>query len=125
MRSFSSCDKGDSSLAVTRGGSSLAVTRGGSSLAVTRGGSSLAVTRGGFLSSCGSRASRPAASLAAEHGLSGVGASVVGLTGLVAPRHVESSLTRDRTCVPCMGRWILIHCTTREVPYNVVLILGV
>ena len=23
---------------------------------------------------------------------------------------------RDRTCVPCIGRWILNHCTTREVP---------
>ena len=36
-------------------------------------------------------------------------------TGLVAPRHVESSLTRDRTCVPCIGRWILYHWTTSEV----------
>ena len=34
---------------------------------------------------------------------------------LVAPQHVESSWTRDRTCVPCIGRRILIHCTTREV----------
>ena len=34
---------------------------------------------------------------------------------LVAPQHVESSWTRDRTCVPCIGRQILIHCTTREV----------
>ena len=22
---------------------------------------------------------------------------------------------KDRTCIPCTGRWILIHCTTREV----------
>ena len=35
-------------------------------------------------------------------------------TGLVAPRHVGSSLTRARTRVPCIGRWILNHCTTRE-----------
>ena len=34
--------------------------------------------------------------------------------GLVAPWHVESSWTRDRTCVPCSGRHILIHCATRE-----------
>ena len=34
--------------------------------------------------------------------------------GLVAPWHVESSRTRDRTHVPCTGRQILIHCTTRE-----------
>ena len=28
---------------------------------------------------------------------------------------MESSQTRDQTCVPCIGRQILIHCTTREV----------
>ena len=33
--------------------------------------------------------------------------------GLVAPRHVGSSWTRDRICVPCIG--FLTHCTTREV----------
>ena len=27
-----------------------------------------------------------------------------------------SFLTRDRTCIPCIGRWILYHWTTREVP---------
>ena len=37
-------------------------------------------------------------------------------TGLVVPRHVGSSQTRDRTCVPCIGRRILNHWTTREVP---------
>ena len=35
--------------------------------------------------------------------------------GLVAPRHVESSQTRDWTCVPWIGRWILNYWTTREV----------
>ena len=35
--------------------------------------------------------------------------------GLVAPRHVESSQTTDRTPVPYIGRWILNHWTTREV----------
>ena len=50
------------------------------------------------LSSCGS--------WALEHGLSS--------GGLVAPQHVESSLTRDRTHVPCVGRRILIHRATRE-----------
>ena len=34
--------------------------------------------------------------------------------GLVAPRHVGSSWTRARTCVPCTGRRILNHCATRE-----------
>ena len=35
--------------------------------------------------------------------------------GLVVPQHVRSSWTRDRTCVPCIGRRILNHCATREV----------
>ena len=34
--------------------------------------------------------------------------------GLVAPWHVESSQTRDRTHVPCIGRQILNHWTSRE-----------
>ena len=37
-------------------------------------------------------------------------------TGLVAPWHVGSSRTRARTCVPCIGRRILNHCATREIP---------
>ena len=36
------------------------------------------------------------------------------LMDLVAPWHVESFQNRDRTCVPCIGRWIPIHCNTRE-----------
>ena len=38
------------------------------------------------------------------------------VSGLVAPRHVGSSRTRARTRVPCIGRQILNHWTTREVP---------
>ena len=38
------------------------------------------------------------------------------LTGPVALRHVGSSQTRARTRVPCIGRQILNHCTTREAP---------
>ena len=34
---------------------------------------------------------------------------------LVAPRHMGSSRTRARARVPCIGRRILNHCTTREV----------
>ena len=34
---------------------------------------------------------------------------------LVTPWHVESSQTRDRTCVPCINRQIPTHCATREV----------
>ena len=37
------------------------------------------------------------------------------LTGLVVPWRVEPSWTMDRTRVPCIGRWILNHWTTREV----------
>ena len=37
-------------------------------------------------------------------------------TGLVAPQLVGSSQTRARTRVPCIGRQILNHCATREVP---------
>ena len=36
--------------------------------------------------------------------------------GLVAPRHVGSSRTRAWTSVPCIGRQVPNHCTTREVP---------
>ena len=39
-----------------------------------------------------------------------------GVWGLVAPQHVGSSQTRDRTRVPCIGRRILMQCATREVP---------
>ena len=41
--------------------------------------------------------------------------------GLVAPRHVESSWTRDQTHVSCISRWILNHWTTREVPFTCIL----
>ena len=37
------------------------------------------------------------------------------LTGLVALQRVGSSQTGDGTHVPCIGRQILHHCTTREV----------
>ena len=60
---------------------------------------SVVVTHG--LSSCGSQA--------LEHRLSNGW-----LTGLVAPRHVGSSWTRAQTRVPCTGRQIHNHCTTRE-----------
>ena len=46
----------------------------------------------------------------------GVQAQLLWHTGLVAPRHVRSSQTRAGTHVPCIGRRILNHCATREVP---------
>ena len=33
-----------------------------------------------------------------------------------APQQVGSSWTRARTPIPCIGRGILNHCTTREAP---------
>ena len=36
--------------------------------------------------------------------------------GLVVPQHVGSSQIGDRTHVPCIGKWVINHCTTREVP---------
>ena len=40
----------------------------------------------------------------------------LGHMGLVALRHVGSPQTRDWTHFACVGRWILNHWTTREVP---------
>ena len=37
-------------------------------------------------------------------------------TGLVAPRHVESSQTKDQTCDLCIGRRIPNHWTTTKDP---------
>ena len=45
----------------------------------------------------------------------GVWAQSLWCMGLVPLRHVGSSQTRNLTCVPCIGRWIPIHCSTREV----------
>ena len=56
------------------------------------------------------------ASLVVEHRLQVHGLQQLWRTGLVALRHVGSSWTRAQNRVPCIGRWILNHCTTREVP---------
>ena len=37
---------------------------------------------------------------------------------LVAPWHVGSSQSKGQIGVPCIGRQILVHCTTREVPHQ-------
>ena len=57
-----------------------------------------------------------AASLDAEHRLLVPGLQELWHEGLVALQHVGSSRTRARTCVPCIGRRIFNHCTTREAP---------
>ena len=38
--------------------------------------------------------------------------------GIVTSLQVESSWTRDQTCVPCIGRQILIHSITKEVRHK-------
>ena len=53
-------------------------------------------------------------SVVAAQGLSSLGSVIVALD-LVALRYVGSSVTRDRTCVPCMGPRMLIQCAIREV----------
>ena len=47
-----------------------------------------------------------------------VGFSELQLKGLVAPWQVGSSQTRAQTCVPCIGKQILNHWTTREVRFQ-------
>ena len=42
----------------------------------------------------------------------------LGCTGLVAPWHVDSSQTRDQTCVSYICRQTPIHCTTGEVQHG-------
>ena len=44
------------------------------------------------------------------------GSVVVAYMGLVTPWHLGSSQTRDQTLVPCIGRQILNHWTTRGFP---------
>ena len=56
-------------------------------------------------------------SLIVVQGLKGTQAQWLWLEGYVAPQHVGlRSLTRDWTCVPCIGRQVLNPWTTREVP---------
>ena len=70
------------------------------------------------------------ASLVSEHGLwalrlqqlqhsgsvsFGLWAQYFPLAGLVAQRQMESSRTSSGTCFPCMDRWVLSHCTIRDV----------
>ena len=42
--------------------------------------------------------------------------SSCGAQALAALQHLESSWARDQTQFPCIGRGILTHWTTREVP---------
>ena len=64
-------------------------------------------------SCCRAWALRARASVGVAPGLWSTG-SVVWHTGLVAPRCVGSSRTRNGIRVSCIGRWILYHWATRE-----------
>ena len=44
--------------------------------------------------------------------------SLVAAQGLIYSAACGIFRTRDQTPGPCVGRWILIHCTTREVRYK-------
>ena len=80
----------------------------------------------GLLSSCGtgcsqcwpllmrSAGSSAQAPVAVAPTLSSTG-SIMWCVGLVAQQNVGFSQIRDQTRVPCTGRWILNHWTTREV----------
>ena len=82
----------------------------------------------GLLSSSGVQASHCGGFSCCKHGLqahrlqqfqlmgSRVWAQQLGCTGLVAPRYVGSSSTRDGNCVPCIGRLICNHWNTSKVP---------
>jgi len=65
-----------------------------------------------FSSSCG----KQGLLFVAGHGSRALGLSSCGTGVSVAHRHVESFQISDQTCVACIDRQILIHCTTREVP---------
>ena len=54
-----------------------------------------------------------AASLVAERRLEAL--RLLRCTGLEALQQVASSWSKDWTCVPCIGSWILNHWTTRDV----------
>ena len=73
---------------------------------------------GGF-SCCRAWALGTRASVVVVHGLSRCGSRALehrlSSCGLVAQQHVASSPTRVQTRVPCFGRRIPNHCTTRVV----------
>ena len=58
-------------------------------------------------------------SLVAEQGLSSSASAVVAHRPS-CPAACGSSQTRDRARAPCVGRWILNHWITREVPVGAV-----
>ena len=74
---------------------------------------------------CGAWLLTAVTSLTAQHKLQQLQhmGSVVVAHGLSCSTAHGSSWTREPTCVPCIGRWILIHSTTRKVPILLLLII--
>ena len=70
----------------------------------------------GLLASCRVQASHCGGFSCCRPWALGLWAQWLWHTGSVAPWHVGSSWTRDRTYVPCIGNWLLNHWTTRKVP---------
>ena len=63
---------------------------------------------------CGGFSCRRAQAVGAQADLLYMG-SGVGAHRLTALQRVESSQIRARARVPCVSRWIRIHCTARKV----------
>ena len=77
----------------------------------------------GLLSSCGAQTSHCGGFSCG--GGSRVLAQQLRHSGFSCPRHVRPSWTRDQTCVPCIGRRIRIHWTTKEVHTGLAMALQV
>ena len=78
----------------------------------------------GLLSRCSAEASHYSGVYCCRAWVLGTPAQQLWCVGLVAPQHVESSRTRDQTCVLCFGRQILNYWTTREV-LNKNIVMGI
>ena len=68
-----------------------------------------------LLSSCGARASHCCDLSCQRAQALHAWAQQLWCSGLVAQQYMESSHTKDQTCVPCTGRWIFIPCIIRKV----------
>ena len=88
-------------------GAALSLLLYGPSLVAVRGGCSQVVVCGLLFA---------VASLVAQHRLQECELLQLWHTGLVAQWHVGSSQIKSQTGVPCVGRWIPNHWTTRKVP---------
>ena len=93
-------------------GLSLVAMRGGYSVVMVRG---LLIVVAFFFGR--TWAPKAQASVVAAHGLQSAG-SLVLEHGSVTLQQVRSSQIRYWTTVPCIARWVLNYCTTREAPLS-------